>query len=84
MQLAKSAAMHNLTHSGGEPEDEITIAEAVAIAGRDRSTIIRWISSGKLTPSRKLPGRTGAYLLYRDDVELVAAELALPEAAVAS
>jgi predicted site-specific integrase-resolvase len=64
--------MHNLTHSGGvEPGTEITIAEAVAIAGRDRSTIIRWIGSGKLTSVRKLPGRTGTYLLDRSEVERV-------------
>lgn len=67
--------MHNLTHSGSlDPGTEITIAEAVAIAGRDRSTIIRWIGSGKLTPTRKLPGRTGTYLLDRSEVERIAAE----------
>lgn len=64
--------MHNLTHSGSVEPAEITIAEAVAIAGRDRSTIIRWISSGKLQPTRKLPGRTGTYLLNRSDVERLA------------
>lgn len=64
--------MHNLTHSGSVETAEITIAEAVAIAGRDRSTIIRWISSGKLTPTRKLPGRTGTYLLDRTEVERIA------------
>jgi predicted site-specific integrase-resolvase len=67
--------MHNLTHSGSvEPVAEITIAEAVAIAGRDRSTIIRWIGAGKLRPTRKLPGRTGTYLLDRSEVERIAAE----------
>lgn len=64
--------MHNLTHSGSVETAEITIAEAVAIAGRDRSTIIRWISSGRLTPTRKLPGRTGTYLLDRTEVERIA------------
>lgn len=68
--------MHNLTHSGSVETAEITIAEAVAIAGRDRSTIIRWISAGKLTPTRKLPGRTGSYLLDRSDVVRLAAEVA--------
>lgn len=65
--------MHNLTHSGSvDAGQEITIAEAVAIAGRDRSTIIRWIGTGKLTPVRKLPGRTGTYLLNRSEVERIA------------
>lgn len=68
--------MHNLTHSGSVETAEITIAEAVAIAGRDRSTIIRWIIAGKLTPTRKLPGRTGSYLLDRSDVVRLAAEVA--------
>lgn len=66
--------MHNLTHSGSVETAEITIAEAVAIAGRDRSTIIRWINTGRLTPTRKLPGRTGSYLVARCDVVRLAAE----------
>lgn len=33
------------------------------------STISKYVNTGKLTPSRKLPGRTGAYLFHRSDVE---------------
>lgn len=34
---------------------------------------------GRLHPSRKLPGRTGAYLFRRADVEALAASLAVED-----
>ena len=61
--------MHNLTHGEGvELGDEITVAEAAVLIGVDRSTINRWITRGRLTPTRKLPGRTGTTLVSSDDV----------------
>jgi hypothetical protein len=52
------------------PTDEITSAEALAILGyRNRTTITKYVAIGKLTPSRRLPGKTGAFLFWRRDVE---------------
>lgn len=60
--------MHNLTHSGSVGRELVTVAEAARIIGTDRSTIIRWITAGRLTPVGKLPGRTGSWLLDRSAV----------------
>jgi excisionase family DNA binding protein len=61
--------MHNLTHGEGvELGDEITVAEAAVLINVDRSTINRWITRGRLTPTRKLPGRTGTTLVSSADV----------------
>lgn len=57
--------------------DEVTTREALDILGfSDPSTVSRYVQIGKLTPSRKLPGKTGAYLFLRSDVERLAAEMA--------
>lgn len=34
----------------------------------DRSTLSRWVSSGKIAPAMRLPGRTGAFLFDPEDV----------------
>lgn len=52
------------------PTDEITTREALVILGyTEPSTIARYVGYGKLKPSRKLPGKSGAYLFWRHDVE---------------
>ncbi|MBI1379439.1 MAG: helix-turn-helix domain-containing protein [Frankiales bacterium] len=56
------------------PSIEITVAEAAALIGVDRKTVLRQIAAGELIPTRKLPGRTGSYLLARSDVQRLAAE----------
>lgn len=49
--------------------------EAVHLLGyTDRSTVIRMVREHRLTPSRKLPGATGAYLFWRHDVLRLADE----------
>ncbi len=51
------------------PTDEITTRQALELLGlTEPSTISRYVSAGKLTPSRKLPGRTGAYMFWRHDI----------------
>lgn len=50
----------------------IGTAEAADILGVDRSTITRWIRSGRLAPRLQLAGRTGALLFSRTDVEALA------------
>lgn len=49
-------------------------AEAARCIGVERSTLTRWIATGRITPAHKMPGRTGAVLFTRDEVERVAKE----------
>ena len=56
-----------------QPPDEVTTREALGILNlSDPSTIAKYVKTGKLTPSRKLPGRTGAFLFLRSDIEALA------------
>lgn len=55
-----------------ESRDLIGSTEAAAITGADARTIQRWAATGTLAPAVKLPGRTGAYLFHRADVEALA------------
>jgi hypothetical protein len=58
------------------PDDEIVTREALEILGlADPSSVSRYVAVGKLTPSRKLPGRNGPFLFRRGDVEELAAEI---------
>ena len=51
------------------PTDEVTTKEALAILGYGHpSTVTRYVAEGKLSPSRKLPGRSGAFLFWRHDI----------------
>lgn len=53
----------------------VSTVEAVAILGCDRSSISRWVSSGRLVPAHKLPGQTGAFLFDRAAIEALRDEL---------
>ncbi len=55
---------------------DLTVAEVAEQLGRGRSTVLRLVTSGDLHPRTKLPGKTGAYLFDRDEVERVADDLA--------
>lgn len=48
-------------------QHDITVREAVKITGLSRRSITYAARTGKLS-ARKLPGRTGAYLLNLDEV----------------
>lgn len=50
-------------------DDLITTAEAAAIKGTTVATINRWAASGRLPVAIKIPGRTGANLFRRTDIE---------------
>ena len=39
-----------------------------ALGGIDRSTLSRWVSSGKIVPFTKLPGVRGAYLFTPEEI----------------
>ena len=52
----------------------LTAAETCAeLGGIDRSTLTRWVQAGRITPARKLPGLTGAYLFDPAEVQRVKA-----------
>lgn len=52
-------------------DDLLTTAEVAAITGKTVATINRWAASGALPVAKRLPGRTGANLFHRADVEAV-------------
>lgn len=58
------------------PSDLIPSAEVCADLGIDRSTLSRWVASGRITPAVKAPGIRGAMFFRPEDV----AELAQAEA----
>lgn len=54
-------------------QETITTAEAAQILGKSVATVNRLVALGRLTPARKLPGKTGAYLFDRAAVEALRA-----------
>jgi excisionase family DNA binding protein len=54
--------------------DEITTAQAAEILDVSTRAVLQMIESGRLKTTRKLPGKTGPYLLSRDSVEQLAKE----------
>ena len=46
----------------------LTVAEVALLLGKNRKTILRWISAGRL-PAQKLAGDTGAYIIRPEDVD---------------
>lgn len=66
--------MPNMTAMPNSTDDEITTREALKLLGySDPSWVSKRVKSGALVPSRKLPGKRGAYLFRRADVEAFAA-----------
>jgi excisionase family DNA binding protein len=56
------------THSASPP-DLIGSAEVARLLKINQVTVARWVASGQLTPAHKLPGKNGAYLFNRADVD---------------
>ena len=55
--------------------EDLTTREALEVLGlKDPSSITRLVAEHKLIPSRKLPGKTGAYLFRRADIEALAVQ----------
>lgn len=75
--MAKSVPMAN-------PEDLIPSVEVAEILDVGRSTLTRWVQSGRLPQARKLPGATGTRLFRRGDVDRLLAELDAERAREAS
>lgn len=63
-----------MTHTHPAP---MSSAEACKELGDiDRSTLSRWVALGLIVPAYKLPGRNGAFVFDRAEVERVKAERA--------
>ena len=58
-----------MTQDRTPPQDLIGSKEACLILDKNRSTLVRWVRDGVLTPVHKLEGDNGAYLFDRADVE---------------
>lgn len=61
-------AMHN--------DELVGSAEVCRTLEINPSTVSRWVEAGRLTPAHKLPGRNGAYLFRRADIDTLVAERA--------
>lgn len=72
------------SHPMANPDDLIPSVEATDMLGVGRSTLTRWVKSGRLPEAKKLPGATGARLFRRSDIERVAAEEAAKRTAKAA
>lgn len=51
------------------PPELIGSAEVCKALDIDRSTLTRWVASGRLTPAHKLPGLRGAFLFHRSTID---------------
>lgn len=58
------------------PEPFIGSAEVCRLLRINQATVGRWVEAQKLVPIHKLPGKNGAYLFSRADVDKLAAERA--------
>lgn len=62
--------MPKLEHDEGDKW--VTTADAAAILEVHVRTVHRLTESGELNPAIKIPGKTGAYMYHRADVEALA------------
>lgn len=51
------------------PSSFIGSTEACRLLDVDKSTLTRWVADGTITPAHKNPGRNGAFLFARSDIE---------------
>lgn len=66
-----------MQHPATEADDElIGTAAAAKLLHVERSTLTRWVLTGRIKPAMQLPGATGARLFRRTDIEALAATTA--------
>lgn len=58
------------------PTEFIGSAEVARLLEINQVTVSRWVTSGDLIPAHKLPGKNGAYLFKREDVDRLIADRA--------
>ena len=56
--------------------DLIGTDEAAHILGITKATLTRWVQADHVTAAHKLPGKNGASLFHRADIETLAKERA--------
>lgn len=56
------------------PPDLISADQACAILEVSRSTLTRWVAADVLDEAHKMPGKNGAFLFHRSDVEALRAK----------
>lgn len=56
--------------------DFLTSAAVCEALHIDRSTLSRWVASGRIQPATKLPGLRGAFLFDPSEVERIKSEVA--------
>lgn len=54
--------------------DLVGSSESCRILDVHPATLTRWVAGGTLTPAHKLPGKNGAFLFHRADIERIAEE----------
>ncbi|AXN50994.1 helix-turn-helix domain-containing protein [Mycobacterium marinum] len=69
-------ALHNRSPKSPPPANFIGSAEVARLLEINQVTVARWVTSGELKPVHKLPGKNGAYLFSRADIEKLATERA--------
>jgi excisionase family DNA binding protein len=52
-------------------ETTVTSSTVCSQLGIDRSTLVRWVQAGRITPAFKFPTSNGAYLFERAEVERI-------------
>ena len=62
--------------SKASPPELVGSAEVARLLDINQVTVARWVASGQLTPAHKLPGKNGAYLFRRDDINRLIVERA--------
>ena len=70
MRVGVDTVLCNAQDSDMPQHQFIGSAEAARLLHIDRSTLIRWVAAGKLTPSLRVSDTpTGAHLFERADIE---------------
>lgn len=73
MRVGLDTLLCNAQDSDMPQHQFIGSAEAALLLHIDRSTLIRWVAAGKLTPSLRVSATpTGAHLFERADIEALA------------
>jgi predicted site-specific integrase-resolvase len=59
-------------HKAPDLMPSVEVCDALGI---DRSTLSRWVASGRIRPTVRAPGRRGAMFFTRPDVDRLGAEI---------
>jgi len=54
--------------------DLIGSAEAAQLLGIDKPTLTRWVKAGRVKAAHKFPGKNGAFIFHRADINALANE----------